>query len=184
MTKENNPNFILGLDISSSAIGIVVLDLNGAIHHCFAIDFKNKKKFPTLFSKAEHFENYLKSLMLVFPNSIKKIVIESPLKMFRPGQSSAHTISTLISFNGIISWILYKFMGIYPEYVSASTARKNCGIKVPKGENTKKFVLNFLQKSDPIFSKHIEYSRLGSISTLSYDKSDAYVIAKSILLTS
>lgn len=178
--KLENHDLVAGFDISSSAIGITILKSDGSVFLCTAIDFKNKKKFPTLFSKALFFEDYCNSL----PKEIKKITIESPLKMFMPGKSSANTISTLLSFNGIISWILFKHFDIMPEYVSASSARKQYGITTPKGINAKKFVIDYLIKNDLIFLPFVAYTRTGSISPLSYDKSDSYIIAKSALLTS
>ena len=63
-----------------------------------------------------------------------------------------------------------------PEYISASSARKDCGIKVPKGEKAKPFVLGVLVKEGLI---NPEYTKKGNPKPIYYDMSDAIVIAKS-----
>ena len=94
---------ILGLDISTSITGVTVLNNDGEILHCEAIDTRNKNHFPTLFNKASKIEDYL--LDIEYKYDIKHIYIEKSLQTFRSGFSSAKTLSTLASFNGIVSWI-------------------------------------------------------------------------------
>ena len=42
---------ILGLDVSTSITGFCVLDSSGEIIRCDAWDMRNKKYFPTIFTK-------------------------------------------------------------------------------------------------------------------------------------
>lgn len=67
-------------------------------------------------------------------------------------------------------------LNLRPEYLGASTARRLCGIKVPKGENSKEYVLNFLLDNEPDFS--VEYTKHGNPKPGSYDRADSLVIAK------
>ena len=87
-------------------------------------NFTNKKKFPTLFSKALEIREQLSGLD--YP--IDYVYIESALSMFAMGRSSASTISLLTKFNGIVSWLCYETFGVEPEYIPAVSARKKCGI--------------------------------------------------------
>ena len=63
-----------------------------------------------------------------------------------------------------------------PEYIAAFTSRKACGIKVPRGENAKEVVLNYVLDKEPNFV--VEYTRFGNPKPGTYDKSDSYVVAK------
>ena len=165
---------ILGLDISTSITGVTVLNNKGEIVLCEAIDTRNKNHFPTLFHKAQRVEDYL--LDIEYKYDIKHIYIEKNLQTFRSGFSSAKTLSTLASFNGIVSWICWGIWSIQPEYLSATSARKSCGIKVPKGMKAKKVVIEHLVANEPDFS--IEYTKHGNPKPHEFDRADSLVIAK------
>jgi len=165
---------ILGLDISTSITGVTVINNEGEILHCEAIDTRNKNHFPTLFNKASKIEDYL--LDIEYKYDIKHIYIEKSLQTFRSGFSSAKTLSTLASFNGIVSWICWGIWSIQPEYLSATSARKSCGIKVPKGMKAKKVVIEHLVANEPDFS--IEYTKHGNPKPHEFDRADSLVIAK------
>lgn len=170
----------LGLDISTSCTGICILDRELKIKELIALDFKNKNKYPNLFSKAAKVESTLTELGSRF--KIESVAIESALHMFRPGASSANTISMLMKFNGIVSWLAFKTLNIEPEFISASTARKQCGIKIKKGKKAKLTVLEHLMENEAQFVPFVKYTRTGSISPNTYDMSDAFVIAKASLI--
>ena len=165
---------ILGLDISTSITGVTVLNNEGEILHCEAIDTRNKNHFPTLFDKAQKVEDYL--LDIEYKYDIKHIYIEKSLQTFRSGFSSAKTLSTLASFNGIVSWICWGIWSIQPEYLSATSARKSCGIKVPRGTKAKKVVIEHLVANEADFS--IEYTKHGNPKPHEFDRADSLVIAK------
>ena len=167
---------ILGLDISTSIVGATVLDGNGEVVYCDFWDLRNKKKFPTLYDKAERVKQMLATLHDVKKLRFKSIFIEQSLLSFRPGFSSAQTIMTLAKFNGIVSYICERDFKITPEYVGASTARKACGIKVPKGQKAKETVLNFVLDNEDAFD--VEYTKHGNPRPGTYDKADSYIIAK------
>ena len=78
--------------------------------------------------------------------------------------------------NGIISWLCYNTFGDSPEYIAATSARKICGIKVPKGQKAKDVALQFVLDNVPSFD--IEYTRYGNPKAGYADRSDSYVIAK------
>ena len=165
---------ILGLDISTSITGATVLDKEGKIFCNYAFDFRNKNYFPTMFHKA----NQMKGMLLDLEAEcyFQKIYIEQSLQAFRPGMSSAKTLSTLSKFNGIVSWICYDSLGIMPEYVAASSARKLCDIKIPRGTKAKEVVLKHVVDNEDGFV--VEYTRNGNPKPETYDKADSLVVAR------
>ena len=165
---------ILGLDVSTSITGATVVDENGSIVLCKAWDTRNKNHYKDLFDKADHIR--LELLRIGCYYKIKRIYIEQSLQSFRSGFSSAQTLSTLSRFNGIVSWLCYESFGIKPEYVAASTARKLCGIKIPKGEKAKKIVLNYILDNEDSFE--VQYTKYGNPKPDSFDRADSVVIAK------
>ena len=162
---------ILGLDISTSITGITLLDKEGEVVFISSVDTRKNKNF---FQKAEAVKSFLKDLSKKY--SVEQIVIEQSLQSFRSGFSSAKTLSTLSRFNGVVSWMCYSLWGREPAYIAATSARKLCGIKVPKGEKAKPVVLQFVLDNEPKFM--VEYTKHGNPKPNSFDKADSWVIAK------
>jgi len=171
---------ILGLDISTSITGATVLDSSGKAVYCEAWDTRNKKKFPHLFSKAQFVKDKLWELDDRF--GIDRVYVEQSLSRFRPGFSSAKTLLTLAKFNGMVSWSCVQIYETVPEFLSASSARKACGIHIQRGENSKEKVLHFLLDNVPSFS--VDYTKHGNPVAGSYDRADSWVIATAGFLQS
>jgi len=164
---------ILGLDISTSIVGFTIVD-QGEIVKTFAIDLRNKNKFPDIYSKYNHIQGELLDIQREY--KIEHIFIEQSLQMFRSGFSSAKTLSTLSRFNGVISWLCYNTLEVKPEYIAATSARKKCGITVPKGTKAKQVVIKHIIDNVP--SVLIEYTKHGNPKPHCYDKADSWVIAR------
>ena len=165
---------LLGLDISTSITGATVLDDNGKVLYCEAWDTRNKNHFSSPFSKATFVKERLLDLTIKF--RIEYIFVEQSLQAFRPGFSSAKTLLTLAKFNGIVSYICLDVLGIEPEYIGASTARKSNGIKIPRGEKAKQVVLQYILDNEPNFV--VEYTKQGNPKPGSYDRADSLIIAR------
>jgi Holliday junction resolvasome RuvABC endonuclease subunit len=161
---------ILGLDISTSITGYTVLDPTGVIIECNHIDLRKEKNF---FKKVHLIKSRLEELAQA--HDITQVYIEQSLQSFRSGFSSAQTLSLLSKINGIVSWICYNMFG-EPDYVAATSARKLCGIKVPKGQKAKAVSLQFVIDNVPGFE--IQYTRHGNPKPGYADRSDSYVIAR------
>ena len=159
----------LGLDISTSITGATILDKDGKIVYN---DSWDTRKFKNFFEKAKFIEDKIKKLN--YP--VQKIYIEQSLQSFRSGFSSAKTLSTLSRFNGVVSWLAYTILRVEPEYLAASSARKLCGIKIPKGQKAKQVVLNYVVDNVP--DVLIEYTKHGNPKPNCYDKADSWVIAR------
>tara|TARA_R110002020_G_scaffold80804_3_gene201325 strand:- start:263 stop:817 length:555 start_codon:yes stop_codon:yes gene_type:complete len=176
---------ILGVDVSTSITGFAVV-ADGQLVFYDSIDLrKHKNVFDKTIAIKEKildlFEMYqcnnddgLQLGASEYP--IEHIYVEQPFTFFNSGGSSAKTMATLQKFNGIVSWILYEIFEIRPEYIGATSARKQAGIKVPRGKKAKQVVLEYLLETEPAFA--IEYTRHGNPKPESYDRADAIVIAK------
>jgi hypothetical protein len=167
---------ILGLDISTSITGITLLDSDGKIVYNLAVDTRKYKDF---FEKAEVIEREVKELARAckeFGIEIDQIFIEQSLQTFRSGFSSAKTLSTLSRFNGLVSWLSYQIFGVKPQYIAATSARKQAGIKVPKGVKGKQAVMKHVIDNVPEVA--IEYTRAGNPKPECFDKADSWVIAR------
>jgi len=179
---------ILGVDISTSITGFAIV-AEGEIVFYDSVDLR---KYKNVFQKAERikeaifeiFDNYQfdredDHWMTVESDAnqrINHIYIEQSLHMFMGGKSSAKTLSALTRFNGIVSWLIYEMFSMEPKYIGASSARKQAGIKVPRGQKAKQVVLQYLLDNEPAFK--VEYTKHGNPKPESYDRADAIVIAK------
>ena len=166
---------ILGLDISTSITGITVINQNGDILLNEAWDLRKYKDF---FEKAAIVKGKIWELDDAF--LIKEIYIEQSLQSFRSGFSSAKTLSTLSRFNGVVSWLCFDILKVEPEYIAATSARKLCGIKVPKGIKAKKVVVEYVIDNVPDVT--IEYTKHGNPKPQCYDMADSWVIANAGLI--
>ena len=168
----NAKEIILGLDISTSITGVTVIQEDQILETAFW-DTRNKKHFPTIYHKADHIKDKLKDL--VSKHKISHIYIEQSLHSFRSGFSSAQTLSTLSRFNGIISWICWDTFGIQPEMIAATSARKQAGVGIKRGDNAKEKVLEFVIDKYPDIE--IQYTKHGNPKPGTLDMCDSIVIA-------
>jgi hypothetical protein len=182
-------NLILGLDVSTSVTGVCILDpgkqLDDRGSHILYLDRVDFKKCKTLWEKADLVAVELSSLFNKFPGEYR-VALEEPLLGFRTGMSSAATITTLMRFNGIVSYISREIFKIDPEYISSSSARKLCGVKVRRtsiaGMNGKEQVFKYMSEHD---LKHVQWrlKKNGSAVDWSRDATDSYVIARAAMIS-
>ena len=165
-------NTTLGLDISTSITGATVIQ-DGKILKTIFWDTRNKNKFPTIYHKGLHVKEQLEVLASKF--KISSIYIEQSLHSFRSGFSSAQTLSTLSRFNGIISWICWDLFGQQPEMIAATSARKQAGVSIKRGENAKEKVLQFILDNYPQIK--VEYTKHGNPKPGTLDMCDSIIIA-------
>ena len=160
---------ILGLDVSTSIIGVCILENDKIVH----TDYIDLRKIKNFFEKGQRVEEVLKDLKKNF--KIEYIYIEQALMFFRRGGSTAKTMSILQRFNGIVSWICYNVYDMEPNYITPIGARSKCGIKVKRGQKAKEVVMkHFLDNED--FG--IVYTKKGNIQKYCYDMADAIVVAR------
>ena len=138
---------------------------------CDHIDLRKEKNF---FNKIQMVNTQLEELEIEY--NIEHVYIEQSLQSFRSGFSSAQTLSLLSKINGIVSWLCYNMFYGEPKYLAATSARKLCGIKVPKGQKAKAVSLQFVV--DNVHGFEVEYTRHGNPKAGYADRSDSYVIAR------
>ena len=162
----------LGLDISTSITGATIVDAEKIIETVFW-DTRNKNRFPSIYHKAEFIKNKIIDLKNRY--NITNIYIEQSLHSFRSGFSSAQTLSTLSRFNGIVSWMCYEVFKKQPQMIAATSARKQAGVAIKRGDNAKEKVLQFVIDNCP--NVEIQYTKHGNPKPGTLDMCDSIIIA-------
>jgi len=175
----------IGLDISTSIIGICFLDNNYNLINLQAI---NLKKIKCIFEKSLIVKNELNNIKSNY-NILEdvEISIEEAFQSFSKGFSSAKTLSQLNRFNGIVSYLTYEVFNKIPEYINVNSARKSLGIKLDRksSKNTKEQVFEWVKK-EITFNWPEKTLKSGPNKGLvkndesCYDMSDAYVICRAL----
>lgn len=124
-TKTHEHRIIMGLDVSTSTIGISIalVDEKGNVKPLEVTHLRLNtpikiKGVHSLFLKDEMFAEKLRGYADKYV--IDDVVIEEPLL----SSNNTNTVSTLLKFNGIVSYSVYKILGVIPEYISSYDARK------------------------------------------------------------
>lgn len=123
--ENKEPRVILGLDVSTSTIGmsVVVVGDDGKIKPVEVTHLRLNtpakiKGAKALFMKNDMFVEKLKEFSAKYP--VDTIVIEEPLL----SSNNSVTVSTLLKFNGMVSLSAYHVFNVVPEYISSYDARK------------------------------------------------------------
>lgn len=114
---------ILGLDISTATIGVCLMSVDNEETKILEITHISPK-IPTkikgiegLFMKMKIFED---EFINKYKNmGITDVVIEEPLM----SSNNIRTVATLLKFSALISSVIYKELGIVPEYISSYESR-------------------------------------------------------------
>ena len=161
---------ILGLDISTSKIGYCILNDKEEI----IVNEVIKLKPLSLEDRAEIFYEFL--CVLNNKHCIKEVFIEEPFSMFGGGRTTAGTMAKLQRFNGMCSFAVRRIFKKNPTLISANNARKTVGLKIKRGEDTKKKIIEWVENKYPK-DFIVEYTRHGNPKPGTDDKADAVVIA-------
>tara|TARA_R100000315_G_C5188194_1_gene109584 strand:+ start:56 stop:634 length:579 start_codon:yes stop_codon:yes gene_type:complete len=168
---------ILGLDISTTMVGVAVIDTNDRA--LVEVEGWDISKAQTIFEKAEIIGAELYTLRSKY--NITEVFIETALKKFLPGRSRADTIIKLAKFNGIVSWICFECFEKDPTYINVNTARTLYGLSFPrstKGPKRKKMVIEAVIEKEKTAFKY-EMARGGrNYKKGTDDRADAVVIAR------
>ena len=173
-------NYTLGLDISTSIIGISIFK-NKKLEEMLYVDLTKTK---CMFDKSKKYKDFLEEKLSSI--EISCIYVEDTLQSFSRGLSSARTLMTLAKFNGIISNITYELTKIKPVFINVNVARKTLGIKINKNleKDKKEQVMDWVDKDIGGYdwpTKVISRGKnkgLVKYEKFCYDIADAYVICK------
>jgi Holliday junction resolvasome RuvABC endonuclease subunit len=174
---------ILGLDVSTSRIGICIIDYGSNLLRSEFIKMNSK---DDLEDRCIVLENFLSNINA--HNSINnrgyfidKVFIESPFMMFSGGKTTAMTMAKLQRFNGMVCYMVRRSLGITPVSIAANKARGLVGLKVKRGEDTKKKVIEWVQNEYPT-DFEVTMTRFGNPKPGTDDMADAVVVARAGLL--
>lgn len=189
---------VMGLDISSSIIGVAIIENNTKFRHLQYVDLT---KNNDIWEKIDHVRNFfIEKFSLPEFQNITNIAVEEALLSFRQGFSSAQTITTLVRMNALTCMLARDIFKLTPDFIPSATARKVCGIRTQQvgkcGKSIKEQVfdhmleydLNDLKSVWPMkkqTKKSIAEGKQPKHQDWCYDVCDAYVIARaSIMLNS
>ena len=161
----------IGLDISSSKVGIAVLDKDENIVLSEVIKFKTN---TALEDRAQKFERRMREIEKAYVPYI--IYIEQPALMFKGGRTTAQTMAKLQRFNGMCSYIVSTVFDMVPIMINPRSARSKLGIKIPKGQNAKKIIIEWVTNE---YKEQFKYNmtRHGNPQPGTDDRADAIVVA-------
>jgi len=162
---------IIGLDVSSTMIGIAVLGSNNELVESKSVKLKSSM---TLEQRAAIFESEIRKLDKKYVPMC--VYVEAPALIFRGG-SSAHVMSKLQRFNGMCSYVCYKVFKEEVILVTANKARKVLGIKIPRQKGAaKKVVVEWVKnKYEDDFQYSLTYR--GNPVPGTDDRADAVIVA-------
>lgn len=135
-TKNSSEKIDIGLDISTSVIGVCLLESDSGQLISLSNIKLNSTKFKSLWEKADHADVILRDLKNKTDRTVYRIFVEASAKGFSPGFSSADTLFTLAKFNGIVSYIARNVFSAELIDVNVSSARKQLGIKIDRNNKT------------------------------------------------
>ena len=176
-------NVILGLDVSTSRVGVCFLDYSSNLLRSEFIKMNPKSDLE---DRCMVLENYLENINA--HNSINnrgyfidKVFVESPFMMFSGGKTTAMTMAKLQRFNGMVCYMVRRSLGITPVSIAANKARGLVGLKIKRGEDTKKKVIEWVQNEYPT-DFEVTMTRFGNPKPGTDDMADAVVVARAGLL--
>ena len=165
---------ILGLDISSSKVGIALIDYDENIIISEVLKFKPTMTLEERVDKFAHKMKEIDKHYVPFD-----IFVEQPAMMFKGGKTTAQTIAKLQRFNGMCCYALYTIFDLNPTMINPNTARSAIGIKVPRGippNKKKQFIIeNISNRFGQQFSYQLTYK--GNPKPGTDDRADALVVA-------
>lgn len=163
--------YIIGLDVSSTRIGIAVLDRDNEIELSKVVKLKSNM---SLEQRASIFESEMRKLEKKYVPMY--VFMEAPAMLFRGG-STAHVMAKLQRFNGMCSYVCYKVFGEEAVQYPANKIRKALGIKMPRQKGQAKKVIIEWVKTRYGDDFEFEYTYKGNPVPGTDDRADAIVVA-------
>ena len=122
---------ILGIDVSTSNIGLCVIDTErprvNRVCEAYGLPLS---KVRGLYAKSCELRDHIQRIAK--DHTVDIIAVEEPLQSFRSKMSSAGTIALLNRFNGIVSYIARSELNCPLALVNAVSARKSIGCAIDR----------------------------------------------------
>jgi len=161
---------ILGLDISSSKIGIALMK-DDQLVISEVIKFKSNL---SLEERALAFRERMQKIEQHYV--IYDVYVEQPALMFKGGKTTAFTMAKLQRFNGMCCFIVREVFDQDAQMVNVRSARRVLNIKVPRGGNTKKIIIQEVEKRMGDQFKY-NLTHKGNPQPGTDDRADAIIVA-------
>jgi Holliday junction resolvasome RuvABC endonuclease subunit len=164
----------LGLDISSSKIGIALLDSEKQIIISEVLKFKSNQ---SLEERAAQFNRRMREIDT--HHVVYDVFVEQPAIMFRGGKTTAFTMATLQRFNGMCCYVLSQIFEAEATLIHPNSARSILGIKTPRKVPSKEKKKAIIESISERFGDQFQYNltRQGNPQPGTDDRADALVIA-------
>lgn len=168
--------YLLALDVSTFCTGYAIWNLNeNNLETAGHVALKNKKniheKVDTMFEVLETLNENT--------DKITEVVIEDIITKFISGKSNIKTIITLASFNAIIQRKCYEMLNKAPTMMNVIRARNLADCKVPRGTNSKEYVLRRVCELHPEVKELLPLMKTkNEFAKEAYDVADAIVVAR------
>jgi hypothetical protein len=134
----------MGLDISSSITGVVLMNATGNMVFMGHVPLTSTK-YKNIFDKADAVLEWIQKEL---PDlKVRRIFVEANAKGYSAGFSSADTLFTLAKINALVSYLTHKWFGAPVIDVNVTSARSRIGyknnksVKKPVKEKVREFVL-------------------------------------------
>lgn len=162
----------IGLDVSTSVIGVCVLDhKSGALIDIYPIKL-TKASLEDIWDKAVELR-WILGMKHKPEWTVKRVFVEDVAKKFSPGFSSAQTIVTLAKMNAMACLIAMDEYKVKPTFVNVRSARAALGIKIDtkdKSKSTKDKVFEKVLLLQPNFPWIQHMAKTGKhVGTMVYD---------------
>lgn len=137
---------VIGLDISTSIIGVAVLSADGS--NLLVMDHIKLSDIKGLFAKADAAIEKLAQIVPTEHYNVKGIFVEANAKMFSAGKTTADVLFALAKINALVSYLSQKLYGAAVHDVNVVSARSAIGykdnraVKKPVKEKVRKFVMD------------------------------------------
>lgn len=178
--RSSGSIYSFGLDISTSVTGWTLLKPDGSLCRMGHFDFKG---CDTIWDKADAVYEQLEGILSPVEGQVVYPYAEAALMSFRPGLSSAATITSLIRFNGLVSYNVRARLHRDVEFIGSTHARKACGVTVlqkhPSGWNAKRQTFEWcISPGGPLEGYIWPKKRSGANIDAAMDETDSYIIAR------
>lgn len=173
----------IGWDVSTSVIGITVLDETGKFITSEYIDLR-KLDTETLLPKMEEAEEEVRNFICKHAKSVTEPMrhfIEDRLGNFSGGRTSLQVLMKLAAFNAVVSHFVNKYSpaGSSVNYLHPSSVKaimKVEGLVIPKGSDKKALTLEYVSKREPAFP--VPKNRNDKPQPYCYDMADSFIVAR------
>lgn len=166
---------ICSLDISTSIVGVSLLNNDGTYNSLHYVELKKIKSF---YHKVDAVLGFLVH-NLQLPHDTK-FYVEAPLLHFKMKASMASTLALLQKFNSCVCYGIYRSFGIEPILINVTSARKIIGLTLLKKRNkkdTKPMILAHVQGMNMVPDDFWKLKKTGKYKDWCYDCADALVIS-------